>query len=239
LNRNRNNGPIEPHTCYASQLDVAVVNAPIKVLLTLAHDDEIKVARPVLTHSTRLGAEDLVAVATAKSQNHLLAISERRRLDAIVTDVFLNRGNREVVKSLVENPGAQFSAALNILLSAMGGDEMLAEKFGQRVDIPTAVFEQLFWQVRTSVWEQEQAREKRSNTRRLTLTAGVVEISHPDQDVDCVILELAKGGACILVPNGGVSFQRRTRTPGEYGSAASAPGYATLTRVTSDVQERP
>src|SRR5262249_17281300 len=49
-----------------------------------------------------------------------------------------------------------------------------------------------FWQVRTSVWEQEQTKEKRASTRRLTLTAGIVEISGTDLSVDCVVLDLAK-----------------------------------------------
>ncbi len=45
-----------------------IENAPIKVIRTLAHDDEIAIARPVLTHSVRLGSEDLLAIAKSKCQ---------------------------------------------------------------------------------------------------------------------------------------------------------------------------
>src|SRR5262249_25259045 len=78
------------------------------------------------------------------SREHLLAISARRRLDAIVTDVLLSRGDREVMKTLVDNPGAQFSkAGLTIVASSAERDEMMAEGLGRRLDIPLAIFEQL------------------------------------------------------------------------------------------------
>src|SRR5262249_7478282 len=121
-----------------------VENAPIKVVHTLAYDDEIDVARPVLTYSARLRTEDLVAIAKSKSRKHLLAISARRRLDGIVTDVLLNRGDREVMKTLVDNPGAQFSkAGLTLVASSAEQDEMIADGLGRRLDIPLAIFEQL------------------------------------------------------------------------------------------------
>src|SRR5215469_1038214 len=54
-----------------------VDTAPIGVIRQLAHDDEIKVAGPVLTDSKRLSTADLVEVAQTKGQGHLLAISQR------------------------------------------------------------------------------------------------------------------------------------------------------------------
>src|SRR6266545_2895258 len=86
-------------------------NAPTNVVRTLAHDDEIAVARPVLTHSVRLVQDDLLAIARTKSQKHVLAISARPRLDAIVTDVLLERADLEIIDNLVANPGAHFSDA--------------------------------------------------------------------------------------------------------------------------------
>ena len=44
-----------------------VGNAPVKVLRTLANDDDIAVAGPVLKYAPRLGETDLVGVATTKS----------------------------------------------------------------------------------------------------------------------------------------------------------------------------
>ena len=60
-----------------------VGNAPSRVIRRLALDDEIMVAEPVLAGSPRLTADDLIQVASTKSQGHLLghfgAPSPRRK----------------------------------------------------------------------------------------------------------------------------------------------------------------
>jgi len=86
-----------------------VGNAPVKVLRTLANDDDIAVAGPVLKYAPRLGETDLVGVATAKSQAHLQAISARPALGVAVTDVLVRRGDREVVRCVADNRGARIS----------------------------------------------------------------------------------------------------------------------------------
>ena len=62
-------------------------DAPANVLRTLANDDDIAVAEPVLKLSPRLAETDLVDIASAKGQDHLRAISERSALGEAVTDV--------------------------------------------------------------------------------------------------------------------------------------------------------
>src|ERR1700722_10712489 len=52
-----------------------VDRAPLKVINHLARNEEILIARPVLTQSTRLTSSDLIAVAELRGQAHLLAIS--------------------------------------------------------------------------------------------------------------------------------------------------------------------
>ena len=56
-----------------------VANAPVNVVTMLAFDDDIEVARPVLTQSERLDDRTLVANAASKSQQHLFAIAQRNR----------------------------------------------------------------------------------------------------------------------------------------------------------------
>ncbi len=51
----------------------------------------------------------LVDIARGKGQEHLAAISERPTLSPSVTDVIVRRGDREVVRSVAANAGAQFS----------------------------------------------------------------------------------------------------------------------------------
>jgi len=121
-----------------------VGNAPVKVLRTLANDDDIAVAGPVLKYAPRLGESDLVGVATTKSQAHLQAISARPALGEAVTDVLVRRGDREVACCVADNPGARISQASFVsLVRRAEGDGILAEKVGLRADIPEPMFREL------------------------------------------------------------------------------------------------
>jgi uncharacterized protein (DUF2336 family) len=103
----------------------------------LAFDDAIEVAAPVLEHSERLDNATLVENARTKSQRHLLAISRRRSLDDIVTDVLVERGDRSVLLSAAANPGAKFSdTGFRALVSRSQRDDELADCVGSRPDIP-------------------------------------------------------------------------------------------------------
>jgi uncharacterized protein (DUF2336 family) len=121
-----------------------VDNAPINVIHKLAFDDEIDVAGPVLRESARLDDAMLVANASTKSQAHLLAISQRRSIAEDVTDVLVQRGNREVVNSVARNEGARFSGAGFLhMVKRAEGDSILSEHLGLRKDIPRQLFQQL------------------------------------------------------------------------------------------------
>lgn len=127
-------------------------NAPTRIVQRLAQDDEIAVAEPVLKHSARLTSDVLVQVACSKSQDHLMAISGRRQIDEAVTDILLDRGNREVIHKLAQNAGARFSeAGFTTLVVKAGVDDKLAETVGLRVDIPNHLFERLLIQATKTV----------------------------------------------------------------------------------------
>ena len=115
----------------------AISNAPPRVIRTLAFDDAIEVAGPVLKQSAQLDNAALVENARTKSQQHLLAISKRISLAETVTDVLVERGDRQVALSAAENPGAKFSEAGYIrLVKRAEGDEQLAQTVGSRAEIP-------------------------------------------------------------------------------------------------------
>jgi uncharacterized protein (DUF2336 family) len=121
-----------------------IAQAPNDVIRKLAHDDEITVAGPVLTQSPRLSTSDLVSIAQQKSQAHLLAIAGRSTIEHQVTDVLVNRGNRDVVHTLAGNAGAAFSdTGYSTLVQRAEGDESLVEKLGRRLDIPLQLFRDL------------------------------------------------------------------------------------------------
>jgi uncharacterized protein (DUF2336 family) len=111
--------------------------APVRTLRGLAFNDEIEVARPVLTFSKHLSNEDLVEVARTKGQSHLLAISDRDSLHTSVTDILIERGDRDVHRRLASNAGAQFSdSGYGGLVRNAAADDLLTELLGSRPDIP-------------------------------------------------------------------------------------------------------
>src|SRR5262245_11789186 len=104
-----------------------IPNAPPNTIRALAFDDAIEVAGPVLTQSERLDETALVENASTKGQGHLLAISRRRVLSEAVTDALVEFGDRQVVLSTAENPGARFSeAGFAKLVKRSDGDDPLA-----------------------------------------------------------------------------------------------------------------
>lgn len=114
-----------------------VAKAPPRVIEQLAFDDLIEVAAPLLSTSPRLDDATLICNARIKSQGHLLAISRRSTLSEAVTDALIEFGNDEVVRSAVDNPGAQFSEAGYAALVSHGQhDDDLATCLGLRTSLP-------------------------------------------------------------------------------------------------------
>ena len=129
-----------------------VAKAPPQTVQTLAFDDVIEVAAPMLSQSDRLTDEMLIANARSKSQAHLLAISGRRMLSDTVTDVLIERGNGDVIQSTVSNPGATFSEnGYRDLLAQAERDETIAVCLGSRPSIPRHHFLKLITKASASV----------------------------------------------------------------------------------------
>ena len=121
-----------------------VRNAPIEVVRTLARHDDIAVAVPILTQSSRLGSKDLIEIANTKSQSHLLAISGRKQLEPLVTDILLDRGDQRITHRLAANEGACFSEqGIAILVRLSKSDGQPAQVVGTRLDVPLTLFRQL------------------------------------------------------------------------------------------------
>ena len=113
------------------------VNAPLQTTRILALDDEIAVAGPILSQSQCLDDATLVESATTKSQDHLLAISQRASISEAVTDVLVERGNADVVVNTAANAGAKFSEfGCSKLVARSGEDKAIALRVWLRPDIP-------------------------------------------------------------------------------------------------------
>ena len=115
--------------------------APPRTMRTLAFDDAIEVAGPVLAHSEQLTDDDLVENASTKSQAHLFAIAQRLKLSETVTDVLVERGDRRVVNRVARNRGARFSlAGYEKLTVHARRDSRLTLSLGRRGDLPRQCF---------------------------------------------------------------------------------------------------
>ncbi len=130
-------------------------DAPPNVARTLASDDAIEVAGPLLQHCERLGEDVLVENAKTQSQDHLLAISGRKVLAEAVTDVLVRRGNQSVVSSTARNGGARFSYfGVSALVRRARDDSDLALCVWSRPDIPRQNLVRLFVEASEAVKKQ-------------------------------------------------------------------------------------
>jgi uncharacterized protein (DUF2336 family) len=122
-----------------------IANAPPRTVKKLALDD-ITVARPVLAKSAVLSDQDLLEVGRSGGRDHMLAISERKNLTELVTDMLVNDGDRVVVNAVASNPTARFSmTGYDQLVNRSQTDELLQAALGRRDDVPqrhmTVLFE--------------------------------------------------------------------------------------------------
>ena len=132
-----------------------VANAPINVVRTLARDDAIAVAGPILAQSTRLTDEELIACARGDSQDRLFAISQRMSISETVSDLLVERGNQEVVRSVARNEGARFSdGGFGRLVERSSDDDELAVSVGLRKDIPQDHFRALISKASEAVFKK-------------------------------------------------------------------------------------
>ncbi len=136
-------------------------NAPLQTTRILALDDEIAVAGPILSQSQCLDDETLVEGARTKSQEHLLAISQRGSISEAVTDVLVERGNTDVVVNTAANAGARFSEfGCSTLVARSGEDKAIALRVWLRPDIPRHHLLSLFASASEEVQRQLEAADR-------------------------------------------------------------------------------
>ncbi|WP_454623606.1 DUF2336 domain-containing protein [Bradyrhizobium cenepequi] len=130
-----------PHAESAARAELAerlslLSNAPRTLIGQLAREDEIAIAGPLLRRCPVIDERVLVEIARAKGQEHLLAMAERPKLSADLTDVIVRRGDRDVVRRAVGNAGAEFSAGgYSTLIRRASQDSVLTLAVGQRADL--------------------------------------------------------------------------------------------------------
>jgi len=114
-----------------------MATVPPGIVRELVLDDSIEVAGAMLRRFEHIGEDILLQTAMTKSQEHLLAISQRHSISESVTDILVERGNEEVAVSTAENPGARFSEfGYATLVKRADADRELAVRIWKRREIP-------------------------------------------------------------------------------------------------------
>jgi uncharacterized protein (DUF2336 family) len=132
-----------------------ISTAPYNTMRTLAFDEAIEVAGPVLAQSERLDDDALIETARNRSQAHLLAIAKRRTLSGAVTDVLVLHGDDEVVEHTVNNCGAEFTErGLAHLVNRAEQDDNLATCVGLRPNLPRHLYLKLLAKASATVRER-------------------------------------------------------------------------------------
>jgi uncharacterized protein (DUF2336 family) len=148
----------------------AVDGVPTNTIRTLALDDAIEVAEPVLAQSNVLGDDVLTHCITIKGQEHLLAIATRIKLSETITDQLVTRGDIKVLRTVASNPGAAISdLGFGILVKKSTEDNWLTERVARRIDIPEHHLRELI--------------SKASEVVRQRLTADIPELSETIKEI--------------------------------------------------------
>jgi hypothetical protein len=117
---------------------LALVNkAPPKTIRSLALDDAIEVAEPILSQYIALDDDILTHCIAIKGQEHLLAIATRNRISETVSYQLIAKGSKRVLGTLASNPGAAISdPSFGVLVQKSAEDDWLLECVAGRKDLP-------------------------------------------------------------------------------------------------------
>jgi len=108
---------------------------------------------------------ELVELARTKGQAHLAIIAGREGIGEAVTDMLVRRGDTEVMHNVADNQTAKLSeGGFSALVKRAEGDGDLAEKVGQRPDIPAHLFRDLLVRA-TAVVQQRLLQAAKPETR--------------------------------------------------------------------------
>ena len=110
--------------------------------------DEIAVARPVIERSNALTDGDLLDVIAQKSQDHMLAVTKRPIISEAVSGALVERGEDNVVASLLDNEGAKIDYPTYEKVAARAeGSVVLQGAFVQRSTVPLDLLNDLYFKV--------------------------------------------------------------------------------------------
>jgi uncharacterized protein (DUF2336 family) len=119
-------------------------DAPKELVVALAND-EITVARPLLTMSAALGDEDLIEIVRQRGAAHRLAIAGREGVSAAVAAALVEAGDSDVMRELLDNRSARIAEATYAYLADLSRErDELQRPLVAREDLPGDVAARLY-----------------------------------------------------------------------------------------------
>jgi len=122
-------------------------DAPHELVVTLANDD-ISVARPVLLKSGVLRDVDLIQIIKDRTQEHMIEVARRDELNEGVTDELVDKGEDDVIETLLVNKDAAISRqALGYIVQRSKRVDRFQQPLVAREDLPPDLAHKMFWWV--------------------------------------------------------------------------------------------
>jgi uncharacterized protein (DUF2336 family) len=126
-----------PSLIELSHRIASVDRAPRGLVRRLSCHDNIAIAGPILQASSMVDDKALVEIAITKSPAHIAAIAARPCIGEAVTDILIDQGNTEIVRSAIANAQARISEMGFVkLVNSVGCDKELATVISSRPDLP-------------------------------------------------------------------------------------------------------
>jgi uncharacterized protein (DUF2336 family) len=122
-------------------------DAPAELVSVLAND-EISVARQILENSEVLQDIELIEIIQHRTFEHQLAIAMRQAVSEAVSDALVETGNTQVIKTLIENQGAQISDnTMEYLVGESKSKEAFQEPLLERPELSPHLAKRMYWWV--------------------------------------------------------------------------------------------
>jgi uncharacterized protein (DUF2336 family) len=134
----------------------------------LAADNNIEIARRVLTTCESLVDEDLISIIVSHDSDHAKAIAQRSAISEAVADALVTTGDVTVMQMVAENLGAKLSVkAIEVMTDAARFAEGLREPLLKRPEMTADAATRLYW------WVSQELR--RYALKRFGISSGQID----------------------------------------------------------------
>lgn len=117
-------------------------------LVTILANDDIEVAHNILLNSEVLQDLELIEIIQHRTFEHQLTIAMRKKVSEAVSDALVETGNTKVIKTLIENDGADISDnTLEFLVNKSKTEEELQQPLLDRPELSPHLAKRMYWWV--------------------------------------------------------------------------------------------